>query len=76
MELDEIADAARRLLPKRLSFEAVFRIPEATSPVELVARADTLQQVLFNLLVNARNAVGVHQRNVTPRHSACRTTRR
>ncbi|MEE2895811.1 MAG: hybrid sensor histidine kinase/response regulator [Planctomycetota bacterium] len=62
MELDEIADAARRLLPKRLSFEAVFRIPEATSPVELVARADTLQQVLFNLLVNARNAVGVHGR--------------
>ena len=61
-ELEEIFETARKLLPKRIRFEQTMRLPEVTRSVELLARADTLQQVLLNLLVNARDAVDRHGR--------------
>ncbi len=61
-ELEEIEETARRLLPKRLQFECRIQLPDSLRPVELVARRSTLQQVLLNLLVNARDAVEPHGR--------------
>lgn len=61
-ELEEIAETARRLLPKRLQFECRIELPDSIRSVELVARRSTLQQVLLNLLVNARDAVEPHGR--------------
>lgn len=56
-ELEEIFQTARKLLPKRIRFDQTMRLPEVGRSVELLARADALQQILLNLLVNARDAV-------------------
>ena len=61
-ELQEIFQTAQKLLPKRIRFDETMKLPEVTCSVELLAPADTLQQILLNLLVNARDAVGRHGR--------------
>ncbi|MAD78723.1 MAG: hypothetical protein CMJ51_05050 [Planctomycetaceae bacterium] len=61
-ELEEIFQTARKLLPKRIRFDQTIQLPEATTSIEFLAPADTLQQVLLNLLVNSRDAVDRHGR--------------
>lgn len=63
VELEEILVSARRLMPKRLHFDAnLSAIAEASPNIELVARMNDLQRIIFNLLVNARDAVDSHGR--------------
>ena len=63
VELEEIVESARRLMPKRLHFDAnLSSIAEASANIEMVARLNDLQRIIFNLLVNARDAVASHGR--------------
>lgn len=59
-ELGAIVSTVGRLLPSRLEFHAAIRLPE--DPVQIVTRRHTLQQIVLNLAVNARDAVGPHGR--------------
>lgn len=55
-ELGAVAATIGRLLPNRIEFAAALKLPE--TPIRIKSRRDTLQQILLNLAVNARNAVG------------------
>jgi signal transduction histidine kinase len=59
-ELGMIIATISRVLPSRVEFHAALALPE--SPITIVTRRNTLQQILLNLVANARNAVGAHGR--------------
>lgn len=59
-ELGAIVATISRLLPSRVEFHAALNLPE--TPVVVVSRRNTMQQILLNLVANARNAVGHHGR--------------
>jgi len=59
-ELGAVVAIISRLLPSRIEFHAALALPE--SPVTVVTRRDTIQQILLNLVANARNAVDAHGR--------------
>ncbi len=62
IELEEICGSIRRLMPKRITFGYKIDLPTLVRPVEIYTRINDLQRILFNLLVNARDALGTHGR--------------
>ena len=61
-DLEEICHGIEKLLPKRLDFNFNIALPPLARPMELYAGSNDLQRILFNLIVNARDAVGMHGR--------------
>lgn len=60
VEMAQIVRTAQRLLPKRIRFEADLR-PQQAGGLQLIrAVPQTLQQLVLNLVVNSRDAVGMH----------------
>jgi signal transduction histidine kinase len=59
-ELGAIVATISRVLPSRVEFHAAIALPE--SPITVITRRNTLQQILLNLVANARNAIGAHGR--------------
>ena len=61
-EITQVIRTAQRLLPKRIRFEADVRPPQPGAHRLMQAVPQTLQQLVLNLIVNSRDAVGSNGR--------------
>jgi signal transduction histidine kinase len=57
-EMSQIMRTAQRLLPRRISFEYALQEPALDYALIIEAVPQTLQQLVLNLVVNARDAIG------------------
>ena len=62
-EMSEIIKTSQRLLPKRIRFESdINPLPSGARRNMIRAVPQALQQLVLNLMVNSRDAVGIHGR--------------
>lgn len=61
-EIDTIVESARRLLPTSLEIDHHIQPEVRNEEIVLYAPANALEQILMHLIVNARDALGVHGR--------------
>jgi signal transduction histidine kinase len=61
-ELKNVARTAGRLLPKRFDFHSTIDLGEDSGELVIVAPPSVLQQLILNLVVNARDALGADGR--------------
>ena len=56
-ELQNVARTAQRLIPKRINFHSTIDLGDNASELVIIAPPNVLQQLLLNLVVNARDAL-------------------
>ena len=61
-ELEKVFRTASRLIPKRIGFHAKIDLGEAGGDLVITAPPSTLQQLILNLVVNSRDALGAKGR--------------
>ncbi len=61
-ELEKVSRTASRLIPKRIDFQALIDLGEAGNDLVITAPPSTLQQLILNLVVNSRDALGAKGR--------------